>query len=370
MDRRAVALLAPALLALLATTGCSGSPRERPAGPAATAAATAGASSTPASEAGPAPAPEQALAGLSLGAPPRIGYAVAAHPTFMGGDWRLVRPDGTTQRFSPVPGLFVVRAGGVVHGFGTEGGFVVEVIDRDGAVVAEHAPLCHFSLATTPDRSVAGWLEDDGTLVTLGRSGGESRRPLELPGAACSGLDPVALRGDTVYADARYGSAGRERTPPYVLPAEGAPRPVRALAFVADADRRGSLIGRLSPRRPRCSARVGARGAVRWTTCERELVAFAPDGRHVLAVSGSLYYGNVRGVALLDRHGGVLARWDRAPHQLVDDVAWEDPGHALAVVWDRGTWSIVRLGLDGSAEYAVPPVRKGREFAPFRLPLD
>jgi hypothetical protein len=366
MDRRAAGLLGPAILALLGLTGCSGSAP----GPAAPIVSTAGAASSSAAQPGPPPDRPQVLAGLASGAPPRIGYAAAEHPTFMGGDWRLVRPDGTTQRFSPVPGLFVVRAGGVVHGFGTEGGFVVEVIDRDGAVVARHAPLCHFSLATTPDRSVAGWLEDDGTLVTVGQSGGESRRLLDLPGAACSGLDPVALGGDTVYADARYGSAWREKTPPYVLPAEGGPRPVRALAFVSDADRRGSLVGRLSPRRPRCSGRVGPRGEIRWTTCDRELVAFAPDDRHVLAVAGSLYYRDVRGVALLDRQGTVLAEWARGPHQLIDDVAWEDPGHALAVVWDRGRWSIVRLGLDGSAEYAVPPVRTGRAYAPFLLPLD
>jgi hypothetical protein len=54
---------------------------------------------------------------------------------------------------------------------------------------------------------------------------------------------------------------------------------------------------------------------------------------------------------------------------------WEDDSHILAVMTtpiagtsDR-TWSLVRIGLDGSAEYAAPSVR-GEEFprfAPFAI---
>jgi len=36
-------------------------------------------------------------------------------------------------------------------------------------------------------------------------------------------------------------------------------------------------------------------------------------------------------------------------------TAREDEDHVLAVVYERGRWSIVRLGADGSAELALGP---------------
>ena len=38
---------------------------------------------------------------------------------------------------------------------------------------------------------------------------------------------------------------------------------------------------------------------------------------------------------------------------------WEDADHLLVVTFQAGEWAIVRLGLDGSMEYAVRRVADG-----------
>ena len=60
----------------------------------------------------------------------------------------------------------------------------------------------------------------------------------------------------------------------------------------------------------------------------------------------------------------------RRSRQRVTQVEGEDAEHLLVVVRNPAVgWSVVRLAVDGTAEYAVTPVRTGAEFAPFRLQL-
>ena len=59
------------------------------------------------------------------------------------------------------PGLFAVYDDHVVNGYGTEGGFVVELLAGDGSPVADLPPLCHFALVTTPHRDRIAWLGDE-----------------------------------------------------------------------------------------------------------------------------------------------------------------------------------------------------------------
>ena len=48
--------------------------------------------------------------------------------------------------------------------------------------------------------------------------------------------------------------------------------------------------------------------------------------------------------------------------------AWEDDEHVLVVAHQGvNRWAIVRLGLDGSMEYAVEPVEGDEVESPFRL---
>ncbi len=50
------------------------------------------------------------------------------------------------------------------------------------------------------------------------------------------------------------------------------------------------------------------------------------------------------------------------------DEVWEDAQHVLVVTFQDGEWAVVRLGVDGSMEYAVAPRRGSMDAAfPFRL---
>ena len=298
---------------------------------------------------------------LPTGPPPAVAYAFAEHRTFGGGDWLLVRPDGGSRRpFSESLGEFVAYDDVVVNGYGTEGGFEVELFDGRPHLEHEQGGLCHYGLVVTPDRGEVAYLQNDGSLVEQYADGSLSTRPVELPGGPCTGAQPVALRGPKLYVDA-------PGTPPSVIAGPNHPSALRGFLDLADVSARGLLVGRLADDK-HCSGLLRPTHGIRWRTCADRLVAFSPDGHHVL---GTLAGPEPRGVVVHHtRTGGIAASWPSAPRQRITQVEWEDDGHVLIVVHRREVgWSVVRLGVDGSAEYAVTPVRTGGEFPPFRLQL-
>jgi hypothetical protein len=355
VDRRLLTL--PGLLLLL-STGCQGESDDDPeAGPVApSTSATAPATPTPTQ--GP---PLLDAAALPTGAPPRLAYAFAKHPTFGGGDWRLVRPDGSTQPFGPFPALFAVYDDRVVNGYGTEGGFVVQLLAGDGSPVAELPKLGHFALVTTPHRDRVAWLDNGDNLVTVSTDGSVDTRRVRLPHGSRDDQDPVALNGPTLYVDGR-------KSAPMAISGPGEPVPLPAYSDLVDVSAGGNLAGRLADD-PHCWGLLWKGAELRWRTCADRLVSFAPDGRHVLGTVGTVDYRSIVVHGL--RTGRVEAQWTNAPRQWVTQVEWEDAAHLLVVVHNPAVgWSVVRLGVDGTAEYAVSPVRTGgAEFAPFRLQL-
>jgi len=115
-------------------------------------------------------------------------------------------------------------------------------------------------------------------------------------------------------------------------------------------------------------------------TCELSLKAFSPDGSHILA--GAAYEDGYasRQLSVTSRDGAgsetaVVLEYLQHGEQDASFMyaVWEDDSHLLAVMTtpipgtaDK-TWSLVRLGLDGSAENAAAPER-GDEFGfPFRV---
>jgi len=106
-----------------------------------------------------------------------------------------------------------------------------------------------------------------------------------------------------------------------------------------------------------------------WTTCDFTLLQFSPDGARMLGTDPYLDGLGQRTVAFLDAKGGVLTHF-RSPQDgpTIIQMAWEDPDHALAVVVERNSWSVLRVGVDGSMEYAVAPVEGDNVQRPFVLP--
>lgn len=363
MDRRKLPLVAVMVALVLGGGGC-----QDDAGPAPGADPVP--STTPPTSATPAPAPGQQpsparpvldAAALPTGEPPDAPYAVSRNPAFGGGDWQLVRPDGSRQPFGHNPVLFVAYDDRVVNGYGAEGGFVVEVLDLAGKPLLDVPPLCQFALVTTPVRDQAAWLEE-GSLVSVHSDGRVDTRPVAMPGGACGAARPVALQGSTLYVDG-------PRVRPSLVDGADAPVQVPLLRDLEDVTTRGTVIGTLDEK-PSCSGLVSFRSVLEWRTCEDQLVSFAP-GPYVLGLRGDIDHTPFQGLVVHDRRDGqVRLELDNAPRQRVNQVAWEDSEHLLLVVRSPVVgWSVVRVGVDDPPEYAVAPVHTATGFPPFRLQL-
>ena len=120
-----------------------------------------------------------------------------------------------------------------------------------------------------------------------------------------------------------------------------------------------------------CSAMLRS-WRVKWRTCDNQLSDIAPDNRHVL---GTPAYADGFGPGALDvlaTADGSVAHtftYSRRGHSATYfDEVWEDAEHVLVVTYQDGEWAVVRLGVDGSMEYAVAPRRGSMDArAPFQL---
>ncbi|WP_374457266.1 hypothetical protein [Nocardioides sp.] len=120
-----------------------------------------------------------------------------------------------------------------------------------------------------------------------------------------------------------------------------------------------------------CSAMMRS-WRVKWRTCDNQLSDVAPDNDHVL---GTPAYADGFGPKVLDilaTADGTVARtftYARNGHSATYfDEVWEDAEHVLVVTWQDDEWAVVRLGTDGSMEYAVAPRAGSMDTrAPFQL---
>jgi len=111
---------------------------------------------------------------------------------------------------------------------------------------------------------------------------------------------------------------------------------------------------------------------VRWRTCDNQLSDISPDNRHVL---GTPAYADGFGPTTLDllttADGSVVRSFTSARNgrsATYFDEVWEDATHVLVVTYQADRWAVVRLGVDGSMEYAVAPRRGTIDTrAPFQL---
>jgi hypothetical protein len=116
-----------------------------------------------------------------------------------------------------------------------------------------------------------------------------------------------------------------------------------------------------------CSAMLRS-WTVRWRTCDNQLSDIAPDRRRVLGLPA---YGDGFGPTTLDvlamADGSVVRSFTAASNgrsATYFDEVWEDAGHVLVVTYQAGKWAVVRLGVDGSMEYAVAPRRGPSDLSP------
>jgi hypothetical protein len=267
------------------------------------------------------------------------------------------RPDGEGNGF-----LDVIVDGEVTETLETNGTLVVAQDgntavwgDRDGKLVAQYA----------------GGPTWEGDRVDFGGDGGYYPDAVSSSGS-CKETDVVGedrVGGCTIYFGqggealaAAVNSHGNAEVPP-------------GLAAVNDVwsseDRRTGLISGISGGSPEGVENPDPWCGVLFDTatfaqvrkdCALRFETISPDGNHVLAVDiESDGYAPLVMYAV-DTATGERTMTVKDRGALFDHV-WEDDSHVLISNYVNGTWQVLRVGLDGSVETALPPVA-GDEFEP------
>jgi hypothetical protein len=286
-------------------------------------------------------------------------------------------PDGTTRDEAtryPVTGLLTLQ-GTRIFQTRDQGKPWIEIVGYDGTRLGLWRSA--WGLAVNPAHTVAAWVSPDGQ-VMVWNVGAMQPLPLGDPITAGTDLRISTVVGDacgpstsgcTVYvniADARGASSWR----PWEVTESGSQQLMDgSFLSVADESESGLTIGFTSlTDSGSCSKLAGGGEFQGWSTCKHTLDAFSPDGKLVLA--GPAYRDGIGDgvIAMYDASSGNLA-FQRTNSQqsqsFYSQAVWEDDTHVLAPVFQANRWAIVRIGSDGSMEYAVPPVKGAMDQNPF-----
>jgi hypothetical protein len=247
-------------------------------------------------------------------------------------------------------------------------GFDVVTLDNTGAEVDRQPG--DFRLAVSADGTEVAWLTSD------------HRSQAAMHRAVVSGSSDV-VDSRSVPAGTAGGPVGFVGPGQVVYTTEGEAPEVRLLDFSGDERRLPGLlaVGGTSPVEPLLSGQVsvddqGSCWVVRevptgrdlWRTCDFSLGRFSPDGAFVM---GHPAYRDGAGdseVAILDAHtGDVVAHWrsTRDGQGFAQRLAWEDDDTLLATVFERGSWSMLRLDRDGSVTTALGPEEGDLDHGPW-----
>jgi hypothetical protein len=313
--------------------------------------------------------------GLTRGDDPKVAWARGR--LLDGAAAKKVFPAGLDQ-FARTKQLLVIRdIEGNVYAYGPDG-------------PANHSPIGRATggLAVNAERNLVAWIAPDGSPTVLQE--GEARPAVlqkekgVLAGDAVAvlghdcfnGPETVEGAGCTVY----FRSSGTDTPQSYAASNHGFVTRVNEsfdVMNLQDADEHGDIgWTKINDDQTTCSAYTGretldADTARTWKTCDFMPLAFSRDGKHILATGAHGYEGlGASSLTILDRATGkpdLTVRNDAKSQAAIVDMQWEDDDHVLAVVFQHGTWAIVRVAIDGSAELAAKPVRGDETDIAYRL---
>ncbi|HEV2797497.1 MAG TPA: hypothetical protein VGV65_07730 [Nocardioides sp.] len=304
---------------------------------------------------------------LEQGAPPAIAWSErrSGRTVIHGADGTRTPAPNRIDQFAPMGSGFVVQTFG--------GRPTTRWIGADGSPGRREWRTGH-GLAVSPQGNVVAFAGRGGKVWTIDQEGDRVLRFTSVPvtgtahAAAVSGEsckegegDPgtgcsIAVNGPRrAFSTSSHGIV--DRVPHLIQTSTGRGRWLGGLTSVDDF---GS-----------CSAMMRS-GKIRWETCDNQLSDISPDNRHVL---GTPAYADGFGPQTLDilgtADGSTVRRFaaarDGSSATYFDEV-WEDAAHVLVVTYQDGEWAVVRLGVDGSMEYAVAPRSGSMDTrSPFRL---
>ncbi len=286
----------------------------------------------------------------------------------------LHTPDGDVEM--PADFFQVVRYDDGFLGLASadDDGYVAVRMSADGSIIDE-TPTGD-RLATSADGEQVLWI--DGNALTIHDNGtGADIAVAEDKG----GLEPVAVEDGTAYfnvpvkgtwlKDGRWSKNGKVQDP-----VPGDPQPYTGANVDGLTTQLTSVTDDGS-----CSEMRSPHGNSLGETCDFTLDGFSPEGGYLAA--GPAYrdgFGDGELAILPAVDGGIandalLVHFQRSgdadPFFLAR--AWEDDENLLVVTFTpnpgsaKGTWQIVRIGVDGSVENAVEPVVANDLNSPFNL---
>jgi hypothetical protein len=312
--------------------------------------------------------------GLAVGDVPTIPFAFATKPAPGLGNWRLIRPDGTSLKLPRLTwGAWAPMGDGAIGMAGTEAGPELQRVAGTGHVRSRMVQ--HFGLEVSPDHEIVGWL-GDGERPHVVEGGGH--RQFVLPQVQHATTIGAVWGEQTCQEQVPEGGGctvfvNRDRHV-WVSTSHGIVARTGPMLRVSDVNQRGRVIGLVSRRtadHSDCWGVFGTGGHQVFRTCDYYLDAFSPDGDRVLAERSQAGWWSIRRFAILGRHGNLVHSWtfDPGRHRALTQLTWEDQDHLLGVLLAHGTWGLVRIGTDGTVEYAGQPVDATDEFTPYSLPL-
>lgn len=300
------------------------------------------------------PAPTGEIRELSVdvaaGEAPRVSYLSGT---------TIHRPDGTTLEVPAAQYWSFATVGDTTFTLSyneAEQQSVVTELDATGGVV-ETTPGVE-ALAVSSDRAVVAWVGQDGAVAVRTEQG-----PTTL-GSVPRGSSAVAVVGTCVAADpcsVYFQPAGTGK--PGVISRDGEVVRLSNAQSISDVSADTWLAVRTSATDDSSCHRVAPNEGGGFETCDYGIHTFSPSGAYVAADPSSYADGmGASGVVILDRDGELLAGWEWTGTEPDDQLTvvgstWEDDDHLLAQVYGGGSWTMLRLGLDGSMEQVVEPVQ-------------
>lgn len=301
------------------------------------------------------------IEGLKAGAEPQDGYLHAG--TLHDGDTEIpLGKGGEPRALARLDGGFLVARQSLDGSGNLEASFVGE--DRSGV----GAWPIEGGFAVSAGGNVGAFAKPDGTVVVIQDKGAEYLEPGRIP--VGSGFAVVAVQGEDCSPDSPDGGCTIFATSRGEVPANWEVSPGRepqlrfpALHNLTDLNPDGLAAGitEVHEDLTTCSAVLDNGDNQLWNTCTaanragKRVSTFSPDGEHLLA-TGSVGSGmGDAELAVLDaKTGKVVLDLAAVDQAVITTMVWEDDEHVLAVVTEKGQWAVLRIGLDGNRELALP----------------
>lgn len=365
MKHRILPALAATLVLSLSACGQDTSPRSTasespsptPSDPSTSTSPEPTTSESPSDSAAPAPDVKPitvSVKGLATGSAPALDYL-----RHTADGWELVRVDGDT-----LPGYGGYYDFATIEGSGFVGlrigdDPVVDVVDGAGRITHSEKAL-GYRLSVTSDGEMIGWLRPGGVPVDYEVATDEV---LTGPKVA-QGTALAALAGEKTCREATSPVHGclwlvtdNDSGQTWGASSHGIVDTVPGLRTATDIDDDGYMVGLSSVSDDgSCSVLLRTWRKPTWETCDYRLREFSPAGTRISATNA---YADGLGdtqLAVLDREGRVQQEFRAARDVTFMTARWEDEDHLLVLTYARNGWSILRLGVDGSTEVAVPAI--------------